>query len=459
MFWIHGGGHSVGESKNYKGDKLLEDHDVVLVTVNYRLGPLGWFRHEALAEKADDKRERSGNFAVLDLIQALEWVRDHIAKFGGDPQNVTIFGESAGGSNVMALMASPLASGLFHRGISQSGFVRWVTPDVAEKSKDQGGHEASSFEVINRLLIADGNAINREEATRRQKTMSGVEIEAYLRGLSAETLLKAYQAQFAGMISMPSQFRDGVVLPDLPAEQAFRQGQFNQVPIILGTNRDETKLFMMADPEYVEFKWGVLPTVKDSTYYHLSAHYGDAYWKVSQVDQMADAMVASGHADVFVYRFDWDEEPQLFGLDLGKLLGASHAFEIPFVFNDPDSFIAPIASYFVYNKDNKPGREFLAHTMSSYWVRFAHEGNPMAGVSDELGVIWEPWNLEGHENLIIFDDPRDQKLGMISHRLTLQGLKDQLKQEQGFSSDQQKCRVYLKNFGADEFYQGQCSDL
>ena len=83
----------------------------------------------------------------------------------------------------------------------------------------------------------------------------------------------------------------------------------------------------------------------------------------------------------------------------------------------------------------------------------------MAGVSDELGVIWEPWNLEGHENLIIFDDPRDQKLGMISHRLTLQGLKDQLKQEQGFSSDQQKCRVYLKNFGADEFYQGQCSDL
>ena len=108
MVWIHGGGNVIGLSDFYDGGRMAQTQDVVVVTINYRLGPLGWFRHAALREGATPA-EQSGNFGTLDLVRALEWVRDDIAAFGGDPGNVTIFGESAGGTNVYTLLLSPLA--------------------------------------------------------------------------------------------------------------------------------------------------------------------------------------------------------------------------------------------------------------------------------------------------------------------------------------------------------------
>jgi para-nitrobenzyl esterase len=121
MLWIHGGGNSVGHAGSYDGSSLAGTYNVVVVTANYRLGPLGWFRQAALVADAQDEDGRSGNWGTLDQIRALEWVRDNAAAFGGDPNNVTIFGESAGGNDVMALLLSPRAAGLFHRAISESG--------------------------------------------------------------------------------------------------------------------------------------------------------------------------------------------------------------------------------------------------------------------------------------------------------------------------------------------------
>ena len=135
MFWIHGGGNSVGHAGPYHGGTLAEVGDVVVVALNYRLGPFGWFSHPALRDEAlvagDDRRwfgaDASGNYGTLDLLQGLAWVRENIAAFGGDPDNVTVFGESAGGTNALSLMVSPLAAGMFHRAIVQSGGIQ-VTP-------------------------------------------------------------------------------------------------------------------------------------------------------------------------------------------------------------------------------------------------------------------------------------------------------------------------------------------
>src|SRR5262249_22798225 len=121
MVWIHGGGNTIGAGELYDGGNLATTEHVVVVTVNYRLGPFGWFRHAARPGDGTTPPERSGNFAVLDLVRALEWVRDDIAVFGGDPGRVTVFGESAGGTNTLLLLLAPQAQGLFHRAIVESG--------------------------------------------------------------------------------------------------------------------------------------------------------------------------------------------------------------------------------------------------------------------------------------------------------------------------------------------------
>jgi para-nitrobenzyl esterase len=124
MVWIHGGGNTIGTGNTYNGSHLAGSQKVVVVTINYRLGVLGWLSHPALREGAANAADASGNYGVLDMIEALRWVQKNIAAFGGDPANVTVFGESAGGHDVFALLASPLAKGLFQRAIVQSGSLR-----------------------------------------------------------------------------------------------------------------------------------------------------------------------------------------------------------------------------------------------------------------------------------------------------------------------------------------------
>jgi len=156
MVWIHGGGNTIGVGTRYDGGHLAASQNVVVVTVNYRLGPFGWFRNAALRADSNTDAERSGNFAILDLVRALEWVEGNITNFGGDPAHVTIFGESAGGSNTLGLLLSPSAVGLFHRAIVQSaGFQTW-DPIGAEAFDDHATIETknSANEAIARLSAA-----------------------------------------------------------------------------------------------------------------------------------------------------------------------------------------------------------------------------------------------------------------------------------------------------------------
>ena len=141
MLWIHGGGNSIGSGSPYNGSILAARYKVVVVTINYRLGVLGWFHHPKLIRNA---KVKSGNFGLLDIVRSLEWTRDNIDEFGGDPGNVTIFGESSGGANVLALMASPLVEGLFHKAIIQSGGLRSTPLESATDHLADNGHPNSS---------------------------------------------------------------------------------------------------------------------------------------------------------------------------------------------------------------------------------------------------------------------------------------------------------------------------
>ena len=376
MVWIHGGGNTIGTANFYDGGNLASSHGLVIVTVQYRLGPLGWMRNAALRADAASDAERSGNFATLDLVRSLEWVRDNIAAFGGDPHRVTIFGESAGAANVYTLLLAPQAKGLFQRAISESGGLGNTTPAQAENLVDGAdpGDAKSSGEILLRLLQHDG-AADRNAAKARLAAMSDAEVAAYLRSKSADALLAAYTPDPSGMIQMPKVFGDGTVLPTEDFQDRFaRADGWNQVPVILGTNRDENRLFLYPDPRRVKKVLWILPRFVDEKTYLATADAQARLWKATGADGPAAAMRASD-SNVFVYRFDWDEEPTILGADLSKMLGASHGFEIPFVFGH---FDLGRAGNKIFTQENQAGRTALSNAMMSYWAAFARSGDPGA---------------------------------------------------------------------------------
>ncbi len=197
MVWIHGGGNTTGQggAPMYDGARLAGREQVVVVSFNYRLGPLGWFSHPAIRASARDALDASGNFGTLDQIRALEWIEENISEFGGDPDNVTIFGESAGGTNVLALMLSDAASGLFDRAIAQSGSTDVFARSVAENPRDAAlpGHRHSSAEIVVTLLEEAGLVPDRDAARDYAEALPARDLADLLRGRSGREILNAYR--------------------------------------------------------------------------------------------------------------------------------------------------------------------------------------------------------------------------------------------------------------------------
>ncbi|MBL4867249.1 MAG: carboxylesterase family protein [Pseudomonadales bacterium] len=455
MFWIHGGGNSTGELAGYDGKMLAELYGVVVVTVNYRLGVFGWMSHPALRSGAEGALRQSNNYGVMDLIQALHWVQDNIAHFGGDSDRVMIFGESAGGFNVTALLASPYAEGLFQRAASQSGGFLWPDKIEAENYVDEGGGHNSSREVINRLLIADDSAEDEASARELQNEMSDSDIATYLRSKSPAQLLSIFDGGGFGMYEYATIIRDDIVIPDQDPAEFFASGLYHQMPIMLGTNRDEVKLFMAFDPEFTIGGWPAI--IRDREYYALSAEYQSQIWKAKAVDETARRFTDVQGSSVFAYRFDWDEEPYLLFSNVAELIGAGHFVEIPFVFATPKKF--PVASFtpFMFSPSSEKGRIELANSMSSYWAAFAYYGDPGRGMNDSEAVRWMPWdNGDDTDKMIVLDTLEDSGIRMSQEELTSVELNQKLKDETEFPKHHQKCRTYFKIYDADFWYQENC---
>lgn len=456
MFWIHGGGNSIGEGSAYNGQYLAEKYGAVVITTNYRLGPFGWFSHPAFNGQGD-ALDQSGNFGTLDLVRGLQWVQENISAFGGDPNRVMVFGESAGAADALTLLGSPLAAGLFHGTIVQSGGLGWATVAQSQNYIEQGGDASSSREAINRMLIADGSAADRSAAKALQDAMSDVDLRAYIYSKSAAEILSVYDGGFGGMIPMPKLIRDGVVLPNQTALSLFESGNYNQVPAVLGTNRDETKLFTVLSPEFSTTLFNLIPFLKDEEYFNLNAEYTSKAWKLRAVDDIAREMVKHQPGEIFAYRFDWDDEAQILFFDLGTLLGAAHGLEINFAFADIEGSIVDLLPVLLYNKGNLDSRTYLADNMSSYWFQFAATGNPGKGAGDLAPAQWLPWSTQpDSEKMIILDSESDGGIRMSNDELTADILRDELQAETGFPEPEQKCKVYLDVIGNDAYHQQNC---
>ena len=353
MLWIHGGGNSGGTgATEFFAEGRLQRHGIVLVTINYRLGVLGFFAHPALSRESDHRS--SGNYALLDQIAALRWVRDNIGRFGGDPGNVTVFGQSAGAIDLSALAASPLARGLFHKAISQSGSItRHPTP------------------------LADLEAAG-EAWTTRLPAPAGPDPIAYLRGLPAAALLEAIAGTDGGARPPVEQGIDGWVLPTRPA-QAFFGGAQAPIPMIVGHTSRELPIQQSPDEVRATIQRGVpaalAPAVLDA--------YGLANGGRGLADDPVDGPLSTQFiVDVqfrcpAVLQQAWIEASRqaAYGYQFDRPVagraseGALHSGELVHVFG---SFATGRMIGGAYDDADQR----LSDTMQRYWTTFAKTGDP-----------------------------------------------------------------------------------
>jgi para-nitrobenzyl esterase len=359
MVWIHGGGFTMGTSATpwYDGERFAVDHDVVLVSFNYRLGVLGF---TYLAELGGPDFVGSGSVGIQDATAALRWVAGNVANFGGDPGNVTIFGESAGAMSVGTLLALPAAKGLFHKAILQSGAASTVLD----------AEEATRFTAELFSILGLGGAGVTE-----------------LQGLPVQALLEAHQKLAEthageGLVSRP--VVDGTILVRHPND-AVEDGAAVDVPILIGTNLDEWRLFGLLDPvfsatreEDLESAIGthcpVDPALALHTYRKrmgeatpaqvLAGVMTDSVFRIPAI-RLAEAQHRAG-GTAWMYLFT---RPTT---QLGGQMGSCHGLEIPYVFNTLDQGSAP---FFV--GDNPPTG--LARDMNATWAAFARSGEPAGG--------------------------------------------------------------------------------
>jgi len=394
MVYIHGGAFTLGSASDpwYDGTSFAANHNIVVVSLNYRLGILGF---AYLKNLAGADATYTGNCGLLDQIAALAWVRENIAAFGGDPDNVTVMGESAGAMSIGALLGMPAAQGLFRRAILQSGGA--------------------------------SNLVTRPRATQvAQALLAKLGLEtsqlAALADVPLEALLKIQPElgrEFGGILAY-SPMIDGETLPQHPSAM-IAQGSAANVAILAGTNRDEWRLFAMmsggpkVDEEQLTRIFGDEARPALAVYTEARTDQSpelawidimsDLVFRMPAI-RLAEAQVKLG-APVWMYRFDW-ESPAF-----GGVLGAAHAMDIPFVFNTLDVGLSRAFT------GDSPSRQPLADLMHASWAAFIRSGTP--AIADLPS--WPPYDLDRRATMIfgdvahVVDDPQGQVRAVWKHVL------------------------------------------
>lgn len=417
FFYLHGGLNAAGEGATslYHGANLARSANAVVVTINHRLGIFGWFAHPAISTgyPLDD----SGNYGLLDIIKALSWVKENIAEFGGNPRNVTACGESAGSFNVLSLVISPLARGLFHRAVCLSPLTPFFAAGM--KSVNRLAEKQAA-----RMAANAGMAPSVKEAGKLLKRRDPALVRDFLYERSAEeVLLGSRPLSSLGLnelgitldVLSGSRFLDGTVIPE-DFKERLSMGDYNKVPYIVGNTKDEIRIFLLSfgifakadtrevarlirsfDPEGPAPRLSRIVPLRFRELYKLAGTgLGKLAFEKAAVASIAKAL--SRHQDVYVFRFGWDRQPPPFDF----LVGSSHMTGLPFLFGnfqtDDQSMFR-----FSWSPKNRESAQKLHEDVASYLKSFMRTGDPNEEKRQDLPE-WTPWtNRKGKQRRLLLD--------------------------------------------------------
>ena len=391
MVFLHGGGN-VGGTPNLNFSTFVDETDVIVVSIEFRQGAFGWLQSEGL--QTGNKYTDSGNFAMLDIKLALEWVRDNIGSFGGDAGNVTLSGFSAGARDSLNAMISPIMSGLFHKVISFSGGMTTCSKREGRKWTD---------EKLAKILVRRGRFSKKKRALRYVKRMSAAKKKKLLYSLSDKEIKKMAGSSGLRLTNFPQCFRDGTVIPK-DGFDCLEYGGYERVPMIIASNRSE-----FANISYKTMQ-RILTKRPDTfrnrrQFYRLlkiAKTYGSELQSSFYLEKLAAKIsIDPYHSDIYTYRFQWGESASVTSENYAKYVGAIHGMDLDFLLNrykrgEKDT------SDSIYNKKNKQGREKLSQAMRGYMKRFLYTGNPNTTEADAVQQpVWKKWSRQKHAQRIM----------------------------------------------------------
>jgi para-nitrobenzyl esterase len=414
LLFIHGGSNISGYTADplYDGAKLAKAANAVVITASYRLGVLGFLNVPQL-RPGGTAGDDSGNFALLDNMAALRYIQNNVATFGGDPGNVTLSGESAGATNLLAIMTSPMAKGLFHKAIEMSGGISLASNLVGKPGAQPALSPASvslaqGDAILKSLLVADGTVPDAPAAAAYIGTRTPAQISDYMRSKEGGALLKTV---LAANLSSVAPIPDGTVIPANPID-AIAADKYVKVPTIAGNTRDEGKLFasllplfggapgwkiddakrltlmMNFDPDAAAqpltsadiIDTSYLPVDTAVTGYNAKTQLITKLLFEANRDNLLDTM-KTRQSNLWSYRLDWAQE----AYPWNEVYGAAHAFDLPFVFGN---FGPSVLSNTIGGKANEKGRLALSAAVMASVGAFMRNGDPN---TPELGATWAPW--------------------------------------------------------------------
>ena len=412
LLFIHGGSNISGYTADplYDGAKLARTANAVVITASYRLGILGFLNIPQL-KPGGTQGDDSGNFALLDNMAALRFIADNVSNFGGDPGNVTLSGESAGATNLLSVMTSPMAKGLFHKAFEMSGGISLATnlpPGTLPSLSPASASLAQGAAILEKLLVADGTAADATAAKAYIATRTPAQIAEYLRAQDGGALLGKVAAAGLGSVAP---IPDGTVIPTDPIG-AIAADRYVKVPMLAGNTRDEGKLFasLLGTIGFPTSGWIVndaqrfslmfnfdpdaaptltvndiidpfyLPVDKAGTGYNAATALITKGLFEANRDNLLDTM-KTRQSNIWHYRLDWSQEASPWN----DVYGASHAFDLPFVFGN---FGPSVLSSSIGGKANEKGRLALSKAVMASIGAFMRKGDPN---TPELGATWAPW--------------------------------------------------------------------
>lgn len=385
LVFIHGGNNQTSNSRLWMGDKFAKEANAVYVSVQYRLGLLGFNNLPALAN--GNALNDSGNYGLIDQAYALDWIKKNIKQFGGDADNITVSGFSAGGRDVMAMLISPLFKGKFDKAISFSGGL--TVADFAESQK-------IIAQNLTPLVVGDGICVD-ENAAANWLMQDNDEVRSYLMNLPGERLAPVMAGALIRMKSFPHLYGDGKVLP----KEGFGTDKFYSVPLLMLASSDEFTSFLARDQYFKNRMDKVLQDKLTTEEFVFANKYGSKFYGFFNGQQSAEDIYANYKAPMYVCMFNFGHDPAVVGEEYAVKTGATHGIFLPFLTDQPYPYTANTDVF------TKPGPQELSDIFMASLSAFIRTGDPNNAL---LPQKWQAWTPQNRAEIVFDADAEHAKV-------------------------------------------------